>query len=75
MVKFLIKAAFVGEALIKGRRLLESAAVLIWVLALIRGGAVKLVVLSIASKKQNKLRKFCLLNFVLKTDIIAIGKV
>ena len=68
MVRFLIKAALESEALIKG------SAALIWEPMLIGGNAVKLTLLSIVSKIQNKSHKCCISRFFLKTDIIAVGK-
>ena len=70
MDRFLIRAAFVSEALVRDRR---GAYYLR--LTLIRGNAVRLRMLSIVSENQNKLRKWCICSFVLKTDIIAIVKV
>ena len=51
--QFLIKAAFGSEALIRGRRLFEKP-------TLTRGNAVRLRMLSIVSKNQNKRRKWCI---------------
>ena len=65
MVRFVIKAGFGCEALIR-----DNAA-LIWDPALIRGNQVRLSILSVVSKNQNKLSKCCIKCFVLKTDIIA----
>ena len=67
MDRFLIKAAFESEVLIRGR--------LGPYLSFDTGNAVRLKMLSIVSKNQNKLRKCCIYSVVLKTDIIAIEKV
>ena len=71
MDRFLIKAAFGSKALTIGQR----SVTLIREPMLIRGNAVRLRMLSIVSKNQNKLGICCIQRFVLNADIFAIGKV
>ena len=69
MDTFLIKAAFGSETLIRewpGTYISEST--------LTRGNVVRLRMLSIVSKNQNKLGKCCIYSFFLKTDVVAIGR-
>ena len=69
MDRFIIRAAFVSDVLLRGRRGLYLR------FDAYKRKCVRLRMLSIVSKNQNKLRKRYIYSFVLKNDIIAIGKV